>query len=404
MITTFKYKGLSKDGVEVSGVVEAYDEYEAVTKIKDTCPVVIKVAPVRQANDFLNMEIGSKKVSEKSLSVMCSQFSIILKAGMPVAVAVDLIADQTEDKKLRGILERVATEVSAGRSLAAGFEVAAKEAFPISFFETVRAGESAGTLDTAFDSLTVYYEKRYKVKQSVSNALIYPIFVLIVGIVVLAVVMVKVIPTIKDMFSDLGGELPLMTKIMIAISDFMTNHFLVILLIIALLIIAYQIAIRQEKGRIFFSELKLKGKVMGNIRTLNAAGAFANTLSTLLKAGLQLPRAISVTGKTLENYALDKKIQMMSTDIEDGKSFGSCMRQIKYFPKGLVEMCAIGENSGELEETLAMIGAYYDNESENATKKMLAKLEPAMIVVMAIFAGFIVISIYLPIFEMYGLM
>jgi len=403
-LITFKYKAISRDGLPVSGIVEAYDEYAAVAQIKEECRLVTKITPVKEHTGLLTKEINVKKIDMKALSVVCSQFAVILSAGMPAARCVELIAAQAEDKRLKKILKNAAGDVSAGYSLADSLENAGGKLLPITFIETIRAGEESGTLENSFESLCEFYEKRYKTKQKVSSALTYPVFVIMIAIVVLIVVMVKVIPTVTGIFDDLGGELPGSTKALIAVSSFFQKNILLILLFSALAAVLFILFVRTEDGKVMWNKVKLKVPVLGKISMLNAASQFANTMSTLLAAGLPVSKALAVTAKTLDNYMLSLETSKMVTGLEEGRHLGTCMRESGCYPRTLNDMCVIGEETGELEATLKTIGRYYDNEAEHATQKALAKLEPTILVLIAVMAGFIVISIYLPIFNIYDMM
>lgn len=374
-MVTYQYRAVTEDGVKTRGVVQAVDEYAAVEKIKATCPIVTKITPVKEGgiNDILQMEVGHSKINTKALSVMCSQFAIILKSGVSISKCMEMIAEQTQDKRLRKMLFSAADDVAEGNSIAKSFEKNCKE-LPITFIETVRAGEHSGTLEHSFETLEKYYEKTYRTSQKVKRAMSYPIFVICVAIVVLIIVMAKVVPSLAETFVDLDGEMPGITKVMIAMSTFFGKYWLYIIGALIALAVALKIIFNTEKGRVFWHKVKLKIPVIGKIALLNGASQYANTMAAL-----------------------------MSGRIEEGKQLGECMRQSKYFPKTLIEMCAIGENTGELDETLVTVGSYFDNEAEHATEKAISKLEPTILIVMAIFAGFIVISIYLPMFTMYEL-
>lgn len=400
---TYQYRGMSVDGAKVRGIVEATDEYAAVAKIKATCPIVLKITPVKEKNNILMMEIGGKKIDAKALSVMCSQFAIILRSGVPIARCMEMIADQTQDKKLKKMLFHSAEDVAEGNSVAASFEKNCT-GLPLTFTETIRAGEQSGTLERSFQTLEKYYDKSYKTAQKVKQALSYPIFVVVVAIIVLIVVMVKVVPTIAVTFADLGGELPAVTRFMIETSAFFEKNILWILVVMAVLIIIAKFYTRTENGRVQWNKLKLKIPILGNIALLNGSSQFANTMSALLTAGLTVGQSLEVTSKILDNYVLSLETARMTGNIEEGRRLGDCMRKCKYYPQTLTEMCAIGEETGELEDTLDTIGAYYDNEASHATAKAISKLEPTIMILMALFAGFIVIAIYLPMFTMYGLM
>lgn len=402
-MATFKYKAISKDGASVSGIMEGKDEYDAVAKIKESCNIVLKIEPVKQRSSILAKEIYLKKIDYKALSMVCSQFAVILTAGLPVAQCVELVAAQTEEKQLKRILERAAVEVASGVSLADSFETAGKGKIPLTFIETVRSGEQSGTLEKGLERLSFYYESRYKTTQKVGAALTYPVFVIIIAIIVVIVVMVKLIPTITGIFGEFGGELPWITRAMINASRFFQNYILVIVFLIGLGIAGFIMYTRSEKGKIGWNRLKLKAPVLGKIAMLNASSQFANTMSTLLSAGIPVPQALGVTARTMDNYMLSIETGKMVTGLEEGRHLGICMKESGCYPMTLTDMCVIGEQTGELEETLRTVGRFFDNEAENATQKALAKLEPAVLVFIALLAGFIVFSIYLPMFQIYDM-
>ena len=403
-MATYKYTALSADGAKVNGVVDAIDEYAAVARIKAQYPVVIKVDAVvkNDALAFLSKDIN-KKVDPKALSVMCSQFAIMLQSGMNIAVCMEMIANQTEDKKLKAMLHASAQDVSQGASVANSFEKNC-EGLPVTFIETVRAGEYSGTLEHSFKTLEDYYSKSYQLAQKVRSAMAYPLFVIVVAIVVLFVVMIKVMPTLTAVFGDLGGEVPTITKVMIAMSDFFAAWWWLMAAVLVAFVVGTLLYGRTEKGRISQAKTLLKIPVLGNINTLNGAAQFANTMAALLEAGLPVGNALSVTSKVMDNYQLSLEVKRMVDQVEAGYRLGDCIRQSEYFPSILQEMTAIGEETGELEKTLQVIGAYYTNESDYAVQKAISKLEPTIMVFLAAFAGFIVLGIYLPMFTMYDLM
>lgn len=396
---TYQYKAITADGQKVRGITQAVDEFAAVEKIKETCPVITKITPVKEKGlmALLQMDVGPVKINTKALSIMCSQFAIILKSGVPISRCMEMIGEQTQDKRLKKMLLSAAEDVEQGNGVARSLEKNCK-GLPLTFIETIRAGEHSGTLERSFETLEKYYEKSYKVNQKVRRALSYPIFVVCVAIVVLIIVMAKVVPTLAQTFADLGGELPLITRMLITMSDFFAKWWLLIIGIMIALIIGLKLLFNTEKGRVFWNKVKLKLPVYGNIETLGGAGQFANTMAALMTAGLSVHNALEITAKVMDNYMLNLEVSMMSGRIEEGRRLGECMRQSKYFPKTLVEMSAIGEDTGELEETLETTGAYFDNEAQHATEQAIAKLEPTIMIAMALFAGFIVIAIYLPTF------
>ena len=403
-MVNFKYQALSPDGVKVSGVVSALDEYSAIDKIKVKYPVVTKIEEVKDSplNNILNFEIGAK-YDPKALAVMCSQFSIILNSGVPIDACLNMIAAQTKDKKLKKMLELSAEDVAQGTPIATAFEKN-YSGLPVTFIETVRAGEISGTLGDSFESLHDFYENSYTFTQKVKSAMSYPLFVLGVGVVVLIVIMAFVMPTFTSMFDDLGGELPGITKILISITNFFQKWWLVMILVLVVGFIIFKVYTKTDQGRLEWGKVMLKMPVLGNLNTLQGATEFSSTMATLLKAGLTVGEALEVTSKVMTNAVLAEDVHSMVEKIATGQELGNVMRQNEYFPQVLKEMTAVGEKTGELEETLKVISEYYTNEYNYAVNQAISKLEPAMLIFLALFAGFIVIALYLPMFTMYDMM
>ena len=401
---TYKYSAMSPDGAKVNGVIEAIDEYSAVERIKATCPVVLSISEVKSsdANSILNMEVGSKKVDPKALSVMCSQFSVILSAGVDVATCMEMIGNQTEDKKLKKMLLESAKDVAQGNSIATSMERNC-EGLPVTFIETVRAGELSGTLEDSFKTLQGYFERNYQLKEKVKSALSYPLFVLVVAIVVVIVVMVKVVPTLTAVFGEMGGELPFITVLLISISNFFSKAWPIIALVFVLGFLAFKMYTNTEKGKQWWGKTLLTMPVMGKINTFSGSADFASTMSALLSAGLPVTNALEVTSKVLDNYVLATETHSLSEKVQTGVKLGDAMRKAGVFPQTLTEMTAIGENTGELEKTLKTVGDYYSQEADYAMSAAIAKLEPTLLIFLAVFAGFIVLAIYMPMFTMYNL-
>lgn len=386
-------------------MIEGYNELDAVDRIKENCDVVLKLTEIKEkSSGILSMEIGGNKLNGKAFTVMCSQFAIILKAGVPIMRAVHLIADKTTDKPLKRILLKVAEDVESGRSLAAAFEEHGGKLFPITFIETIRAGEESGNIDGAFDTMYRHYDKQAKMKGKVKNALAYPVFVIVIAIAVVVVLMVKVVPTFTSIFDSYGSELPAITRLLIAISNFFRKYTLLMAVIAVVLYIAYKLYTNTENGRLKVAKIALKMPILGNINELNGASQFANTMTTMIGAGLPITRAISITAKVLDNYFISQQIGKITGRLEEGQGLGDSMRESGCMPDILVDMVAVGEDTGELEETLSTVALYYDAELDMAITSALNKLEPTILVFLAGFAGFIVLAVYIAIFQMYAIM
>lgn len=359
---------------------------------------------VRNRDGLLSRDIGGSRINMKAFTVMCSQFAIILRAGIPIARTVHLIADKTTDKVLKRILTQVADDVEAGRSISASFEERGGKLLPPTFVDTIRAGEETGSIDTAFNTMHRHLDKQTRMGARVRGALAYPVFVLFIAVIVVIVIMVKVVPTFTAIFDSYGAELPGITKALIAISHFFSRWWMVLLGIGIVIYIAYKLYGNTEDGRLNLARTARKLPVLGNINELNSASQFANSMATMLSAGLPLTQAISITAKVIDNYFVSQEIGKLSGRLEEGHGLGVSLRESACMPDILTDMVAVGEETGELQATMETVASYYDNELEQAINAAIAKLEPTLLVFMAVVAGFIVIAVYMAMFSMYSVM
>ena len=398
-MTTFEYNGISKDGDKVSGIIEAYNEYEAASLIRDRCSILLGIKPIKAAKTMDSL-FSSGRIKEKELAIICSQFSIILTSGIPIVRCVELVAKQATNKQVQQMLEKVAKDVAAGYTLAQSFENNSKD-LPITFFETVRAGEESGTLDTSFARLEKYYDKSSKTKAKVVGALTYPAIVVVVAIVVVFIIMTVAVPMFKGVFDSLGVELPAVTKALIAVSDFFVHSWYVLVAVIGGLVVAFKVYTHTENGKVWNGNRQLKYSLFRRINRMNGAVQFASTMSTMLSAGLIATKAMEITSKVLTNYVLGRALDKAVAGVEQGRKISDSMRDTGYFPQLLTEMTGVGEKSGELENTLDVIGAYYDNEVNIAVDRMLTIMEPAITIGLAVMTMFLLLSVYMPMFSMY---
>ena len=403
---TFKYTAISKGGEKISGVVEGFNEMDAANRIRENCNVILKLEAENpdKSIGLLSANVGKKKVDPKAFTVMCSQFAIILKSGVPIARAVELIADKITDKNLKHILKLVKEDVEAGRTLADSFEENGGDMLPPTFVETIRAGEETGDIGKSFEIMHDHFDKEEKMKRKITGALAYPMFVLAIAVVVVIVIMIRVVPTFTEVFSSTDGEMPVMMQMLIGMSNFFSKYILIIVAVIVGLIVAYKIYSNTENGRLKTAQAALKMPVFGNIASLNSARQFANSMATMLGAGLPVTRAVSITAKVISNYHISKEVGKLTGKIEEGKTLADSMRDANIMPDILTDMTAVGESTGEMEGTLRTIGEYYDTETENAIAGVIRKIEPTMLIIIGIVGGFIVIATYGSMFTMYDSM
>ncbi len=398
---TYKYEGAYASGEKVSGVVEAVSQTDAVNQIRQTCEIVLslKEVPRAAARDPL---ARFQKITAKSLALTCQQFAIILKAGLPLVQTVDLVAGQCGDKNLTALLRQVSEDVSNGWSLGYSFEQRGARSLPITFRETVRAGEESGDLLSSFQRMADYFERMNKTRESVVSALTYPTFVIVVAVIVVSIIMGYAVPTFTNMFESLSIELPWVTKALIAVSGFFQKYTLLLIALLALAVFAVKLYGTTEKGGPALARTQLKLPIIGEIVRMSGASQFSHTMSTLLTAGMPILQAIDVSGRTVTNLCLSGEVLATLPGVEGGRPLGECMSYAKELPPMLTQMTAVGEATGSLESTLKVLADYYDNEVDVRVKRALSLLEPAIIVALSIFVVFILMAVYLPMFSMYS--
>lgn len=398
-LPAYYYEGAYAGGERVTGVVEASSRNEAVALARQNCDMILSLREVKKSSgeEILLLQ----KVDVRALALVCRQFSIILKAGLPLVQAVDLTASQSQDRLLAKILRQAAEDVSNGWSLSYSLSQRGRK-LPVTFIETVRSGEESGDLAGAFMRMSVYYDRMYKIRSKASGALMYPSFVIAVAAVVVGIIMLYAVPTFSSTFASMGIPLPAVTKFLIALSGFFTRYIVAIILVIAGALFLLHIYGRTAGGRIKMSRLKLALPVVGKIGRMAGASQFAHTMSTMLAAGMPILQAIEVSGRAMTNHAMSQAVLDTVRGVEAGQSLGECMSRSPDLPDMLIKMTAIGESTGSMEDTLEVMAEYYDNEVDTATARALSMLEPVIILMLAGIVVVILLAVYLPMFSMYS--
>lgn len=399
---TYRYEALGGDGQRAEGVLEASDSAQAVSQIRQTYDVVLKLEEIAAPRtDPLEK---FQKLNLKVFSLMCKQFSIILKAGLPLVQTVDLVASQISDKMLKKLLEEVSQDIANGWSLSYSFSQRGKNRLPVTFVETIRAGEESGDLVRAFERMSIYYDRMTKTRAKATSALIYPAFLTVVAVIVVTIIITYAVPTFASTFDSMDIELPLATRIVIGVSNFFSRYIWLLLCLVAGILFLLRLYSHTAKGRVQMSRLRLGLPILGKIAVMTAASQFAHTMAAMLSAGMPILNALDTASRSISNAHLSAQIQEVIPGVEGGRPLGECMRACKDLPPMLVQMTAMGESTGSLESTLEIQAEYYDNEVDTLSARALALLEPIIICIMAFFVLVILLSIYLPMFSMYGAM
>lgn len=401
-MSTFRYEAISKDGAPVRGVVKARDKDEAVGQLKQDLAIVTEL---KETYDYAELkdrfDFTLTRTDLRALSMVCRQFAIMLQSGIGIELALRLAAGQTSNRTFKRILTEVGDDVSSGYKVADSFAIHGAK-LPATFTETIRSGEESGSLGQAFQKLSEFYMSRHKLYSKIKGAMTYPCFIIVLSVIVVTVVMTYAVPTMAQTFIDQGNELPRITRLLIAISAFLQQYIWLILLIILALVIVLSVYARTPRGSLRLSRMKLVAPILGKIESLSIASRFSSTMGIMLTSGLPLLRALAVTGRTIDNRYISDSIDRTVSGVESGYSLGECLRREGTLDELLVEMCAMGESSGSMEETFTAISKYYDYEAETAANKALAVIEPAILVFLGLFVGFIVIALYMPMFTMYS--
>lgn len=399
---TYRYEAANMSGQRSSGVVEATDTAQAVAQIRQSYEVVLSLEEIAvvKADPLERFQ----KLNLKVFALMCKQFSIILKAGLPLVQTVDLVTDQLSDKMLKELLTQVSEDIANGWSLSYSFSQRGKGILPTTFVETVRAGEESGDLVRAFERMSTYYDRMTKTRARATSALVYPAFLSAVAVVVIMIIMTYAVPTFAATFASMNMELPLPTRMVVAVSHFFSNYIWILLCGVAGILLLLRLYANTANGRVRMAQWHLGLPILGKIAVMTSASQFSHTMAAMLSAGMPILKALETASASVSNAYLSGQFRSVIPGVEGGRPLGESMRECQGIPPMLRHMIAMGEATGSLESTLEIQAEYYDNEVDTLTARALSLLEPIIICVMAVLVVGILLSIYLPMFGMYGAM
>jgi type IV pilus assembly protein PilC len=403
-MATFAYTGKTRAGEVVSGERVADDMDAAVAALRREQVMVTKITPAKAAAKVEEKKKPGggktdKSVSAKSLAVFVRQFSVMIDAGLPLVQCLDILGNQEEDKNFAEVILQTRTAVEGGAALADAMRRYPKTFDPL-FTNMIAAGEAGGILDTILKRLAVYIEKAVKLKGQVKSAMIYPIAVIVIAAVVVGVILWKVIPTFAAMFEGLGAELPLPTRIVIALSNNLVRFAPFVLPAIGLALYGFRQYYKTDGGRHTVDAIVLKMPVLGLLMRKIAVARFCRTLSTLIASGVPILDGLEITAKTSGNAIVEDAIMATRKSIERGETISAPLREQGVFPSMVTQMISVGEATGALDAMLAKIADFYEEEVDTAVAGLLTLLEPIMIAFLGVVVGGIVIAMYMPIFDM----
>ena len=393
----YQWEGRGREGGIKRGTVAADNEAAALAQLRaqSIAPTKLKVKPrdLAEIVPFL-----APKVKPKDIVVFTRQFATMIDAGLPLVQCLDILATQQPNKTFKTVLTAVKADVESGSTFADALGKHPR-AFDRLFVSLVAAGEVGGILDTILNRLATYMEKIQALKRKVKGAMVYPISVLVIAIGVVILMLIKVIPVFEKMFADFGGALPGPTQMVITLSHFMQTHIIHGILGIIALIALVRYAYSTEKGRRFIDSMLLKLPIFGPVLVKVAVARFSRTLGTMLSSGVPILDALDIVARTAGNVIIEEEVLSARTAISQGKTVAEPLMKSKVFPSMVVQMVAVGEQTGAMDAMLSKIADFYDDEVDAAVAAMTSLLEPLMMLILGGSIGALLVAMYLPIFK-----
>lgn len=398
---TFSYKAVDASGKDVKGTVDAESRDEAVRKIKEQGFLPVSVGKQGALDKDVDISfIGKKKIPARDMSVFCRQFASILKAGVSVINALEMLGEQTENKNLKEAIVNTQSGVEKGESLSDSMRQ--NEAFPSILVDMIRAGEASGSLENSLIRMAIQFEKDAKLKGTIKKAMMYPIVLLCVMVGVIIVMLTFVIPSFMTMFEDLESDLPITTKMIVALSDNVKAYWYIYILVVVAIVVAIKLYGRTPDGRHNIDKLKLKIPVFGLLQTKTACASFARTMSTLLQAGMPMIDALEISASTMKNVLYYDALEKVKNGVSLGLPLSNQLNSSGLFPPMVVHMVGIGEETGNVEEMLTNSAVYYEEEVEVQTQALTSMMEPIIIILMALVVVMLILAIYQPMIQLYN--
>lgn len=394
----FNYTAIDRNGKRVRSSLDASSIETAKSSLRGAGYTILDIKEQTTLNRDIEIPFLGKPKA-KDMAVFCRQFVSILRAGVSVASVLSMLGQQTGNKKLRAAIREMQADVEKGESLATSMRRHPK-IFPAILVNMVAAGESSGNLEESFRQMELYFERSKRTKSKVTSAMIYPCVLIVVMIVVLIVMMTKIIPNFLKTFEDMDAELPKLTQGVMAVCEWFESWWWVPLLVLAALIVGGVLFHRTDKGKHFFGWLARKTPVVGNLTVKTACATFCRTMEVLIGSGLTLTDSMDLAASNMGNIYYLEAIRDARGMVAEGTPLRESLVRTGIFPPMVSNLVGVGEETGDLQSMMGKVADYYDEEVDEATKKLLNLMEPAIIIFMAVFVVIIVLAIYLPMINM----
>jgi type IV pilus assembly protein PilC len=396
---SFVWKGRTRTGQFQEGILLADNRDSAVATLRRQ---QIRITSLRQkGREIPLLPKFPVRVNTRRLAIFTRQFSVMLDAGLPLVQCLEILGEQEENKKFRDIIQQTRSDVESGASLS---EAMAKHpaAFDDLYVAMVSAGEAGGILDIILQRLSLYLEKVYKLKNQVKTALIYPVMVIVIAVSVVYVILWKVIPVFTQLYAGFGTELPWLTRVIVAASNFVGRFGILLILGAIFMYFALRAYHKTHRGKRVIDGLMLRIPVLGELLRKVAVARFSRTLSTLTASGVPILDGLEITARTSGNAVIQDAIMAVRRSVEEGKTLAGPLKETKVFPPMVVQMIHVGEQTGALDQMLSKIADFYEDEVDTAVQGLVKLLEPIMIVFLGVIIGTIVTAMYLPLYQLLG--
>jgi len=397
----FIWEGTTKTGEKKSGQTEGLNEEFVIALLKKQ---EIQVNSIKKKAgfklDLSSLSFGSG-VTTRDLVIFTRQFATMINAGLPLVTCLDILGNQADNPTMKKILLQVKSDVEGGSTFADALRKHPK-VFDDLFVNLVAAGEIGGILDTIMNRLAAYIEKNEKIVKKVKGAMTYPLAVLVVAIVLVIGMLWKVIPMFEKMFKDFGGELPGPTQFVIDLSNAFLNHLFLIMGGLVGFVVAIILFVKSKQGKEILDRVLINSPIFGDIIRKSAVAKFTRTMSTMISSGVPILDGLNIVARAAGNVVVERAIMYTREKISEGKNIAEPMMETKVFPPMVVQMIAVGEATGAMDTMMSKIADFYEDEVDVAVETMTSLLEPIIMVVLAVVAGGLVISMYLPIFSVAG--
>lgn len=399
MANTFNYRVRDRAGKIIAGAIEADSELAVASKLRSMGYIVVNISEKGEAAPTLagGFKI-SRKVKARDLTVFSRQFATMINAGLSITKALSILAEQTESGTLAKIVDQLQKDVEGGLSLSEALTKHPK-VFPNIFVNMVRAGETGGVLDEVLLRIADHFEKEAALKSKIKSAMAYPVAVLSLVILIVFAMLVFLVPTFVGMFATLGGDLPLPTKILLAISNGLTGYWYLLLGGGFGLVFGYRAAGNTEKGRLVIDGIMLKLPVFGQMTRKVAVAKFTRTFGTLMSSGVPLLQALDIVSDTAGNAVIVGAVRQTRSSIKEGETISKPLAASAVFPPMVVQMIAVGEETGALDSMLRKIADFYDEEVATTVDALTSMIEPLLMIIMGLVVGGILIALYMPMFQ-----